>query len=319
MTNYNNAKLNIVKTLRKIAFGGLKKLDTRSIELRKLQIQDKFRIHSCYDYDQALDVIKKASKETNIIPELTSKVYFNYNNKSGYLTILDQINRIVDKLGFVPKDWHIQICVNPSYKEFENENFAMFKEKVIKNYGTLKYFIETECLWEKNTSRILKSNYLDGSCFFMNGIFRAITDEFFLQKPFITYGMLAGGNKYSIRYGNFHKKYDNSDLNNIIEKNIVFFLKLNTNKNFQYSITSTSSIKNYQDILDKIKSFENFYIQIDGKIKIHELTDIFNYRQSDSYGVVHKNFFNKCIFNKKRVFFEMISSLPFINLSKKWF
>ena len=63
----------------------------------------------------------------------------------------------------------------------------------------------------KNTSRILKSNYLDGSCFFMNGVLELLQMTF-LQKPFITYGMLAGGNKYNIRYGNFHKKYDNIDL-----------------------------------------------------------------------------------------------------------
>ena len=318
MSNFN-IEFNKIKSFRKIAFGGLKNFDTKSIELRKLQIQDKFRLHSCYYYDQALDVIKIASKETKIIPELTTKVYFNYNNKNGYFTILEQMHRIVDRLGFVPKDWHIQICVNPSYKEFEHKNFVYFKEKVKKNYGILKYFIETECLWEKNTSRILKSNYLDGSCFFMNGVFRAITDDFFLQKPFITYGMLAGGNKYNIRYGNFHKKYDNINLKNMIEKNIIFFLKLHIKKNFQYSITSTNSIKNYLDLLNKIKTFENSYIQIEDKIKINELTDIFSYRQSDSYGVVYKKFYKKCIFNRKRIIYEIISSLPFLNLSKKWF
>lgn len=308
-----------VGSLEKIAFGGLTKFDNNSIELRKFQIKDNFRLHSSYDYDKALDVIKVASKETKITPKLTTKVYFNFNIENKYFTILDQIHRIVDKLNFVPKDWHIQICVNPSYKEFNNKNFALFKEKVNKNYGTLKYFIETECLWEKNTSRIIRSAYVDGSCFFMNGIFRAIRDECFLQKPFITFGMLAGGNKYNIRYKNFYKKYDTYDFKNIIEKNIVFFLKLKQNKNFKYSVTSVSSKKNYLDLIDKIKITENSYSLLEDKIKIYELTDIFNYRESDSYGVKYNEFYKKFFYNKKRIIHEIISSIPLINLSKKWF
>ena len=128
MTNYNN-ELNKIKSFRKIAFGGLKNFDTKSIELRKLQIQDKFRLHSCYYYDRALDVIKIASKETKIIPELTTKVYFNYNNNNGYFTILDQIHRIVDRLSFVPKDWHIQICVNPHIKNLNIKILLFLKKK----------------------------------------------------------------------------------------------------------------------------------------------------------------------------------------------
>ena len=315
----SNINLDNTKCLEKIAFGGLTKFDSNSIELRIFQIKDNFRLHSCYYYDEALDVIKIASKESKIIPKLTTKVYFNFNTPNGYFTILDQIHRIVDKLSFIPKDWHIQICVNPSFKEFEKKNFSIFKEKVITNYGVVKYFIETECLWEKNTSKIIKSNYIDGSCFFMNGIFRSIRDECFLQKSFITYGMLAGGNKYNIRYKNFFKKYDTYDFKNLIEKNINFFLKLNRNKNFKYSITSVSSKKNYLDLINKIRIFENLYNLTENKIKINDLTDIFDYRESDSYGVVYDKFYKKYFYNKKRTIHEIKSLIPLINLSKKWF
>ena len=111
-----------IKSLSKLSFGGLIKLNNESIELRKLQINDNFRLHSCYDYNEALDVIKIASEETKIIPKLTTKLYFNFSTiPNRYFTILQQMHRIVDRLKFIPKDWHIQICANPSFKEFDNK------------------------------------------------------------------------------------------------------------------------------------------------------------------------------------------------------
>jgi|TARA_B100000768_G_C11244847_1_gene361268 hypothetical protein len=309
----------LVKSLSKLTFGGLRKLTNESIELRKLQINDNFRLHSCYDYNEALDVIKIASEETKIIPKLITKVYFNFNTiPIRYFTILEQMHRIVDRLKFIPKDWHIQICVNPSFKEFNNKNYALFKEKVNKNYGDLNYFIETESLWEKNTSRIIKSNYVDGSCFFMNGIVRGIRNECFMQKPFITFGMLAGGHKHNTKYKNAIIKQNNNDTKNIIEKNIIFFLKLAKNKNFNYSISSVSSKKNYTDLINTIKSIENSYNFLDDKIQIDELIDFFKYETCSSYGLKYNKFYKKFFFNKKRVIHEIISLLPFINLSKKW-
>ena len=310
---------NIIKSLSKLAFGGLGKLNKESIELRKLQITDNFRLHSCYDYNEALDVIKIASEETKIIPKLITKVYFNFNTiPIRYFTILDQMHRIVDRLKFIPKDWHIQICANPSFKEFSNKNFALFKEKVNKNYGDLNYFIETESLWEKNTSRIIKSNYVDGSYFFMNGVVRGIRNEFFMQKPFITFGMLAGGHRHNTKYKNVIVNQNNYDSKNLIEKNIIFFLKLSKNKNFKYSISSVSSKKNYIDLINTIQSIDKSYNLLDDKIQFDELIDFFKYETCSSYGLKYNKFYNKLFFNKKRVIHEIISLIPLINLSKKW-
>ncbi|MDB9760731.1 hypothetical protein OAB59_02055 [Pelagibacteraceae bacterium] len=307
-------------SLEKLTFGGLTKFDNNSIELRKLQINDNFRLHSCYDYAEALDVIKKASNEIKIIPRLITKVYFNYKAiPNRYYTILEQIHRIVDRLNFIPRDWHIQICANPSFKEFNNKNYALFIEKVKKNYGDLKYFIETESLWEKNTSKVIKSTYVDGSSFLMNGMFRAIRDECFLKKPFITFGMLSGGHKHNMKYGDFYKKNVDYNSTNIIEKNIIFFLKLNRNKNFKYSVTSVSSKKNYLDLINKIKNLENSYKESDDKIQIYELIDYFKYKAHCTYGLEYNKFYEKILLNKRRVIHEIISLFPLINLSKKWF
>lgn len=309
----------LIKNVGKLTFGGLAQLNTESIELRKLQINDNFRLHSCYDYNDALDVIKIASEETKIVPKLITKVYFNFNTiPIRYCTILDQMHRIVDRLKFIPKDWHVQICANPSFKEFNNKNYALFKEKVNKNYGDLTYFIETESLWEKNTSRIIKSKYVDGSCFFMNGVVRGIRNECFMEKPFITIGMLAGGHRHNTKYKNAIVNQNNYDSKNLIKKNIIFFLKLTKNKNFKYSISSVSSKKNYTDLINTIKSIENSYNPSDDKIQFNELIDFYKYETCSSYGLKYNKFYKKLFFNKKRVIHEIISLLPFINLSKKW-
>jgi len=313
-------QLNKNNILKKLAFGGLTNINKDSIELRKLQIVDDFRVHSCFDYDKALDVIKIASEETKIIPKLTTKVYFNFNTiPSRYLTILDQIHRIADKLKFVPKDWHIQICANPPHREFVHDNYELFKEKIHKNYGNIKYFIETETFWEKNTLKIVNSNFVDGSCFFMNSVYRGIKNDSFLKKPFFTIGMLSGGKHFKSRLKNLNHNKNIYKLNDLIEKNIIFFLKLNKIKNFKYSITKVSSKKNYFDLINLIKNIDNTNNASDDKISFYELIDYFEHQKCSSYGLSYKKFSQKLLLNKKRVIHEIKSYFPIKNLSKRWF
>ena len=156
-------ELNLETLNTKLAFGGLIENNAESIDLRKQQIIDNFRIHSCFHYNKALDVIKIASDEIKIIPKMITKVYFNYNYKNRHNTILQQLFKIADKLKFVPREWHIQICVNPSFRDFKREEYVAFKKIVNENFGEVKYFIETEKLWERNTSKVVNSNFVDGS------------------------------------------------------------------------------------------------------------------------------------------------------------
>ena len=62
----------------KIIFGGLLDQDVRSEELRKAQIRDGFRIHTCNDYNNSLEVIKNASRGQENKLKLITKVYFRF-------------------------------------------------------------------------------------------------------------------------------------------------------------------------------------------------------------------------------------------------
>jgi hypothetical protein len=316
-------KVNVKSPLKKLTFGGLQEYNSESIELRKQQILDDFRLHSCYDYNESLKVIRKASEETQLIPKMITKVYFNFRRNNSFITILDQLYRITDRLKFIPKEWHIQICVNPPLTDFSNDEYLRFQQAVQKNFGEVKYFIETEKLWEKNTSKVINSNYVDGSCFFMNGFFRAIDNNCFTSNPFITFGMLAGGHnhikKYKRYYDNNLKKNSKLEHSDIIKKNIIFFLNLNKNINFEYAITSTSSKKNYENLINQISILDNLNSHLNGEIELDDLIDIYSFQNSDTYGIKYsKKPYHKYIYNKKRVLHEILTSVPFINYSKKW-
>ena len=316
-------ELNLETLNTKLAFGGLIENNAESIDLRKQQIIDNFRIHSCFHYNKALDVIKIASDELKIIPKMITKVYFNYNYKNRHNTILQQLFKIADKLKFVPREWHIQICVNPSFRDFKREEYVAFKKIVNENFGEVKYFIETEKLWERNTSKVVNSNFVDGSCFFLNGIFKSINKNHFINKPFITFGMLAGGHNHTKMYKEFYecklsKKIKMGKLE-IINRNILFFLKLTKNKNFKYSITSVKTKKNYKDLISQISdlnvSKNNF---INGDLDLNELVDIFSFKHSDTYGLKYTKFYNKFLYNKRGAIHEILTLIPFIQYAKKW-
>ena len=60
-------KVNLTSPLKKITFGGLSEYNLESIDLRKQQILDNFRLHSCYHYSESLEVIQKASEEITVL------------------------------------------------------------------------------------------------------------------------------------------------------------------------------------------------------------------------------------------------------------
>ena len=91
-------KVNVTSPLKKLTFGCLQEYNFESIDLRKQQILNDFRLHSCYHYSKSLEVIQKASEETQLIPKMITKVYFNFRINNSFFTILDQLYRITDRL-----------------------------------------------------------------------------------------------------------------------------------------------------------------------------------------------------------------------------
>ena len=95
-----------------IIAGGLLILNDQNIILRKRQIQDGLIIHTCNDYKDSLEVIKKASFDLKDNLKIISKVYYRYPDISHrrFRPLYKQIEELVTRIGFIPKVWEIQIC-----------------------------------------------------------------------------------------------------------------------------------------------------------------------------------------------------------------
>ena len=114
--------------------------------------------------------------------------------------------------------------------------------------------------------------------------------------------MLAGGHNHIKRYEKYydHKLKKNNKLENseIIKKNIIFFLNLNKNKNFEYAITSVKSKKNYEHLINQISILDDLNNHLNGKIDLDNLIDVYSFLNSDTYGLKYTKFYHKYIFNK---------------------
>lgn len=312
----------------KVCFGGLINLSKNAINLRKKQILEGFRIHSCYHYGKALDVIKQASEEVKIIPKLTTKVYFNLNIFNRHDSILNQLNKITEKLNYVPKDWHIQLCANPSINDLMNNDFEIFKEKIFKNFGKLKIFIETYPLWEKNTLKIIQTDKVIGSAFHLNPLIIGVENDLFYKKPFYCIGLLGGGKHYKDRLLSLYKnlKMDDIDillnkikLSSLLDFNISYFLNNLNNPNFLYSITAVNSEENYDDLKKKIlflKKLDNDQMKVFLDFKKNNYNKML---KLDPYGVKNFKFIDKIRFNRRRFIHDILTFLPFVKYKKKFF
>jgi len=295
------------KFLNKIVFGGQKSLNRENIDIRIDQITNNFRLHSCFFYKDALKVIKIASDETKKVPILTTKIYFDYKIKGSYKTLLEQMYRICDYLGDVPKNWHVQICCNPSLENFDKK-FDEFKLACLEKFDkNITFLLETCCLWEKNTIKILQSRKVYGSVFTLNNYYTNISNIENFKFPFVCLNLLSGG-KRNIAI--------NNDLENIIYSNLLFFSKICLFENMLYSITQVRNKKSYFDLLNRIsllKEISEDYIFFENILLNKK--NILDNKYSDEYGLIYKNFFLKILFNPKRIIHEIENSI--MNLNKK--
>ena len=266
-----------------------------------------------------MSVIKKASAEIKLTPKLTTKIYFNYVIKNHYDTVLSQMIRICEKLKFIPNEWHVQICCNPNINDFD-KYYDDFKELAKKTFKTnIKFFIESCSLWEANTIAILESNKLYGSVFSLNNYYKNINNKRHFEFPFICLNLLSGGKHY--KKNNFIDSIvgENIAIDQLIENNIIFFIKLSKLPNMLYSVTQVRNKENYNDLIKKINFLsENKSFINDQYEKILYKENILNKNKSDEYGIIYKNNYTKILRNPKRYLHEVKTSL-FPSSKKSWF
>ena len=89
---------------KKFIMGGLNEINDINVKIRKLQINDGVRLHTCNDYGNSLEVIKIASTGIQNKVKIRSTIYYKYPDPSNrrFRPLIDQIEEQKNRLDFIP-------------------------------------------------------------------------------------------------------------------------------------------------------------------------------------------------------------------------
>ena len=98
-----------------IIAGGLLNLNDQNILIRRKQIEDGLLIHTCNDYRDSLEVIKKSSFGLKDNLKIISKIYYKYPAIANrrFRPLYKQLEELAKRIGFIPK---AEIDVNKNTK-----------------------------------------------------------------------------------------------------------------------------------------------------------------------------------------------------------
>ena len=312
-----------------IIVGGLLNLNEQNILVRKRQIQDGLLIHTCNDYDDSLEVIKKASFGLEDNLKIISKVYYKYPEISHrrFRPLYNQLEELVLRIGFIPKVWEIQICCFCPVKDLislEAQKFFLF---IRDNFGIKKIFFETYPVYNYNTNEIIfLNNFYKGNSSFGFIGYQNLKNRVFDDKDLkrfatnsleiIFIGILCKGVQNKIRNQIIANKY-NLDFINL---NIIYFLvNFEMNPNIR-GITNFSNLKQYEDFQNRVKHLEELLINNSSiKNNIQNIIGDTNYYKNyDHYGGHFSltNYFSKpklILFKIKYFFLAFLKSRKFAN------
>ena len=250
----------------KLGFGGLLNLDEESINVRMHQIRDGYRLHSCFHYGKSLDVIKIASNRVGIIPKISTKVYYNFHGEASYQgihnNIYNQLELIVERLGFIPKSWHIQLCNITDIRPFTILEFIEFKKKVKSNFGRVHFFVESFIFSEEKIKKIILNNYVDGITFRDSAFDSQASQEMrdYLIKNEINFSSYHGLSGVSNGVGKDSKilsiLLNDTKIKTPLDLNLSFIKSQIGVPSFNYSVLSVSTIEHYQDLIKRLTDID---------------------------------------------------------------
>ena len=236
-----------------IIVGGLNSLNAQNIELREAQIRDGLIIHTCNDYENSLEVIKEASFNIKNKVKIISKVYYNYpdTNHRRFRSLFSQLVEQRSRLGFVPLEWHLQICCYCSINQLISKNAQKFFRRIKKEFGINKIFLEIYPVYNYSEYiiQLLNNFYKEEIIFGLIG-YQNLRNRIFNEKQLFKYaqnstqiifiGILGKGKQNKSLPRNFNKDF--------IKNNICYFLRNKKNNKFLKGITNFSSLKQYEKI-----------------------------------------------------------------------
>lgn len=250
------------KILEQIIFGGLGELNKNSEELRKIQIMEGMKIHTCNNYNNSLEIIKNASIGCRDKLKLISKVYYRYPdlNNVRYRPLINQIDEMVYRLGFVPFEWELQLSCYCNLKELKTINAQEFFKHISSKYGIKKIYLEFYPIYKYklqdivNLNKFYNKKIIFGLIGYQNLFNRVFTnnDLKFLSSNSVNVcfiGLLGLGKQNKVLLNNKENSKKNLDIHN---GNIFYFLLNQILYNNLEVITEVSSIKHYLDLKKRI-------------------------------------------------------------------
>ncbi len=278
-----------------IIVGGLCNLNDQNILIRRKQIQDGLIIHTCNDYGDSLEVIKKGSFGIKDNLKIISKVYYKYPEIAHrrFRPLYKQLEEIVTRIGFIPKVWEIQICCFCPIKDLISFEAQKFFLNIKDNYGIEKIYLENYPVYKYKTKGIIfLNNFYKGNSFFglmgYQNFKNRVFDDKFLDRfamnslDIIFIGILCKGGKNKIR----NQIIANKDSLDFINLNILYFLvNLKKNNNIR-GITNFSNLKQYEDFQFRFNHIQKLLIK-DSSVKsnVENTFESGNYYKNyDHYG-----------------------------------
>ena len=312
----------------KIILGGLVDQNLRSEELRALQIRDGFRIHTCNDYKNSLEVIKNASRGQENKLKLISKVYYRYpDSQNRRLRPLKyQLDEIINRLGFVPYDWTLQLCCYCRFQELICNNAQKFFREIKEKYKIKKVYLEYYPIYNYNFIDIIKLNnfYKKEISFGVMGYQNLFNRAFhnnnlkFFSLNYIDVcflGILGKGIQNKISHNHLIKENANLDL---IDANISYFLLNNFVRNNIQGITHVSSLKHYEDLKNRFSKIDEIISEKSSRnyLFAENFVDKYYFYTFDQYGGIYnlKTYISdpKLLISKiKHLLISYIKSLKF--------
>ena len=254
--------------LNKLCFGGLFQKNNKSISLRELQIEKGFRIHTSCSYNESIDVISEAVKNSKKLPNITLKVLYNIglNNTTPY----EQIQCAIDKLNFIPSDFHIEL--EGSYEYLNIEELLHFDYEIKRKFNVQKLLLSTfenfNCINQKKKI----SENIDGFVFSNNLYSNNVNKIKLFNKKYVNYSMLGGGTieraekKYFYILKNpkkFANEIENFFKDSLLNIHLSNFLKTCKDNNFLYGVVSCSNEINFKNLLILLQKKHSENLQLD--------------------------------------------------------
>ena len=316
--------------INKLILGGLLINNKASVSLRRIQIEEGFRIHTCNNYGESLETIKLASKGIEKKLKLLTKVYYRYPNlkHTRNRTLIEQLDEIVYRLDFVPYDWSIQICCYCNLSKLRSPKAQQFFHKIKKKYSIGKVYFEYYPVYKYKFSDIANLNNfyntqgisfgLIGYQNLLNRVFSHNDIDYLSSKSIsICFLGILGKGKQNKKFSNCFAE-DKEKIDGI-DQNIYYYLSFMRKYGNIEAITQVSTLEHFKDLKKRItkikRNFENkkFLDYLKNKSD-----NFYHYQNYDQYGgyITYKQYIKnpKLVFSKIKFYIiSFINSVKFKN------